>query len=194
MAYRIGYSRGQGFTLGPIGFLIVANLILLIATTVRPEFVRYLALNRVFFISQPWTIITSMFVHNGIFHIFFNMFTLYFFGNFLIRLLGEKIFLFIYFIGGITGGILFLLMSSQFTWAVGASGAVFAVVGAIVVLRPKIKVYIFPIPAPIPLWMAVIGFVLLSFLPSIAWQAHLGGLVFGLGVGYLFKRGRQIYF
>jgi len=194
VAYRVKYSRGQGFTLGPIGFLIVANLIMLIATMFRPEFIRYLALNQTFFSTQPWTIITSMFVHNGIFHLLFNMFTLYFFGSFLIKLLGEKLFFIIYFVGGLTGGVLFLLLSAQNTWAVGASGAVFAIVGALVVLRPKIRVFIFPIPAPIPLWGAVIGFVVFSFLPSIAWQAHLGGLAFGLGSGYLFKRGRQIYF
>ena len=80
-------------------------------------------------------------------------------------------------------------MAPPISLAIGASGAVFAIGGALTVLRPSIKVFIFPIPAPLPLWVAVIGgFVILSFMPNIAWEAHLGGLLFGLGVGYFFKK------
>jgi len=62
-------------------------------------------------------------------------------------------------------------------------------------MMPRLRVFIFPIPVPLPLWVAVIGgFVILSFLPYIAWQAHLGGLLFGLGAGYLFKQGRRYYY
>ncbi len=199
MAYRMGYSKGQGFTLGPIGFLIVANLILWIATSVRPElFISWLGLSKLTFASQPWTIVTNMFVHAPfprLGHILANMFTLFFFGNFLIRLMGEKRFFLVYFGGGLLGNILYLLMSPLYSIAFGASGAVFAVAGALTVLRPKQTVFIFPIPVPIPLWIAVIGgFVILSFFPGVAWQAHLGGLLFGLGAGYLFKRRQRIYF
>jgi membrane associated rhomboid family serine protease len=50
------------------------------------------------------------------------------------------------------------------------------------------SVMIFPIPLPIPLWVAVTGgFLLLSFMPSVAWQAHLGGLVVGLVAGLIFR-------
>jgi membrane associated rhomboid family serine protease len=133
-----------------------------------------------------------MFVHANFGHILGNMFTLYFFGTFLLNLVGEKKFLIIYFGGGLLGSILFLLLSPYFSLGVGASGAIFSLGGALAVLRPKVPVMIFPIPAPIPLWIAVIGgFVLLTLLSSflsIAWQAHLGGLIFGLVAGYLIKR------
>lgn len=198
MAYRAGYSRGQGFTLGPIGFLIIANVILWIATSVRPElFIPWLGLSKVTFLLRPWTIVTNMFVHApfpSLGHILANMFTLFFFGNFLIRLMGEKRFFLIYFGGGLLGNILYLLMSPLYSIAFGASGAVFAVAGALAYLRPKQTVFIFPIPVPIPLWIAVIGgFVILSFFPGVAWQAHLGGLLFGLGAGYLFRRKPRFY-
>jgi len=123
------------------------------------------------------------------------MLTLYFFGSYLIRLVGERNFLLVYFLGGLLGNTLFLLMSYPFSTAIGASGAVFAVGGAMTVLRPKLTVFIFPIPVPIPLWVAVIGgFLILSFFPGVAWQAHLGGLVLGLVVGYLFRRRPRFFY
>jgi membrane associated rhomboid family serine protease len=123
------------------------------------------------------------------------MLTLYFFGTYLYRLIGQGRFLFVYFGGGILGSILFILLAPPFSIAVGASGAIFALAGALVVMRPKLPVLIFPIPVPIPLWLAVIGgFLILSFLPYIAWQAHLGGLVLGLIAGYFFRKRERYFF
>ena len=78
----------------------------------------------------------------------------------------------------------------------GASGAIFAVAGALTVMAPKMRVFIFPIPAPLPLWVAVIGgFIILSFFPNVAWQAHLGGLILGLVAGYILRgRRRNVIF
>jgi membrane associated rhomboid family serine protease len=63
---------------------------------------------------------------------------------------------------------------------------------------PRLRVFVFPIPAPIPLWIAVIGgFIILSIfspLLGIAWQAHLGGLVLGLVAGYIFRRRVRYYY
>lgn len=170
----------------------MANLIFFIATFINGDLIFLFGLQPASFLERPWTIVTNLFVHAGIGHIFTNMFTLYFFGSYLIRLIGERNFFIIYFTGGILGNIFYMLMGPSFSIAVGASGAVFAVGGALTVLRPKLTVFIFPIPVPIPLWVAVIGgFLIMSFLPFIAWQAHLGGLVFGLVAGYFFqKRGR----
>lgn len=196
MSYRVTFrgSPQGGFSLGPIGFLIIANLLLFIVSFFFNNSVYLLGLSPTTFFSRPWTLITSMFMHAGIGHIFANMFTLYFFGSTLFRMVGERNFLLVYFLGGILGGILYVLLANPYSIAVGASGAVFAVAGALTVLIPKDKVFIFPIPAPIPLWIAVIGgFVIMSFFPFVAWQAHLGGLALGLAAGYYFKKSRPYF-
>jgi membrane associated rhomboid family serine protease len=189
------YRNYQGFRLTPIWFLIILNLIIFIATTISRELIFLLGLLPAAFLQQPWTILTNLFVHSGLWHIFANMFTLHFFGSYLSRLVGDGRFLITYFGGGILGNILFILLGPPFSIAIGASGAVFALGGALTVMRPGIRVFIIPIPAPIPLWIAVIGgFVILSFIPFVAWQAHLGGLVFGLITGYFFRKRERSFF
>jgi len=137
-----------------------------------------------------------MFVHDPIIwtHIIFNMISLYFLGSFLIRAAGEKSFLAVFFLGGLVGNILFVLLTNPLSTGVGASGGIFALGGALVVMVPRVPVIIFPIPVPISLWVAILIFLLLSFLPGIAWQAHLGGLFLGLIVGLILRRRRRIYY
>ncbi len=193
----MSYRRYRGFSLSPVLILIIVNFLLFIMTLIVPQLVIFLGLKPGDFL-RPWTIVTSMFLHAGFWHIFANMFTLYFFGSAVARLIGNGKFLIVYFGGGILGNILMLLLAPIFPFsiAIGASGAVFALGGALTVMRPRLRVVVFPIPAPIPLWIAIIGgFIILSFLPFVAWQAHLGGLVFGLILGYVFrKRERYIYY
>ena len=191
MRYRT--YRGPSST--SLWVLISVNIVVFIATFIAPNLVFLLGLTPAAFWDRPWTIITSMFVHGGIWHIMANMFTLFFFGRYLSVLVGEKRFLTVYFTGGILGSILYLLLAPPFSTAVGASGAVFAVAGALVLMRPKIRVFIIPIPVPLPLWVAVIGgFLILSLFPSVAWQAHLGGLVVGLICGYFFRKRERYFF
>ena len=143
---------------------------------------------------QPWTIISSMFVHGNIWHILFNMISLYFLGSFFIRAAGERSFLAVFFLGGLAGNALYILLAPPNAIGIGASGAVFAIGGALAVMVPRVPVFIFFIPVPIPLWVAIIIFFLFSFLPRIAWQAHLGGLLLGLIAGLIIKRRRRIYY
>lgn len=193
------YRGSQGFSLGLIGYLIITNLVLYVATSVQPgTFITTFGLQPYSFGDRPWTIVTNMFIHSpfpGIGHIAGNMITLYFFGSYLIQIIKERNFLLVYFLGGIVGNVLYLLMPpSPYSIAIGASGAVFAVGGALTLLRPNLRVLIFPIPVPIPLWGAVIGgFLIISFAPYVAWQAHLGGLIFGMAAAYLWRR-RQPFF
>jgi len=187
MPYR-SYRR---FAAASILVLISINLVLYIARLASPDLIFTLGLQPSIWLERPWTLVTNLFMHGGIWHIAANMLTLYFFGRYLCMMVGDARFLTVYFLGGIIGNFFYILIASSDAVAIGASGAIFAVAGALTVMAPKLRAFVFPIPAPLPLWVAVIGvFVILSFFPNVAWQAHLGGLVLGLVAGYFF-RGRQ---
>lgn len=193
----------------PTGVLIIllVNVLVFIFTELKPEYVLdwfnpsafHLGLHPNTFASQPWTLLTNCFVHANFYHILGNMVTLYFFGTYLTQLVGETKFLATYFLGGLAGSACYLLWAlyAPGSWGnpdsvvIGASGAVYAIGGALAVLQPNVKVLLFFI-IPMPLWVAVIGgFVLLSLISAdlgIAWEAHLGGLVLGLAAGLYFRR------
>ena len=114
-------------------------------------------------------------------HILFNIISLFFLGSFFLRLVGESDFLKVYFLGGLAGNILYVLLGPSTIPGVGASGAIFAIGGALAVMAPKLPVIVFPLPIPVPLWGAMVFFLLISFvIAGIAWQAHLGGFLLGM--------------
>ncbi len=144
-----------------------------------------------------WTFLTSMFMHspNMIFHIIANMITLFFFGSLLQKIIGERRYLGFYLSAGLVAGLFFVLSalfipSSMDVPAVGASGAVFGVVGALILLTPNLPVYAMFIPIPIKLKYAGPGLLILLWLISatagapIGNFAHLGGLLAGLVYGF----------
>jgi membrane associated rhomboid family serine protease len=193
MSYRPYRKSG----INPIWILIIVNFVVFIATLIgnsqipNPIYARF-ALVPATIGQEPWTILTYMFVHAGWSHIIFNMITLYFFGTFAMALVGETAFLTTYFVGGIVGGLVFIalapIVGASNSIVVGASGAIYALGGLLMVMRPNTRVITFPIPIPMPLWIAIlIGFVLVSFYPGVAWQAHLGGLIYGAAVGFYFR-------
>ncbi|MBE9477917.1 MAG: rhomboid family intramembrane serine protease [Chloroflexi bacterium] len=190
MVYR-SYRRSR---LNPIWVLIGTNVLLFIVTLTAPGIILFGGLMPAAVVARPWTVLTCLFLHGGIGHILGNMITLYFFGRYLRALVGDKRFLIVYFVGGILGSVCYILLAPPLSISIGASGAVFAVGGVLAVMRPKLKVLVFPIPVPMPLWAVVIGgFVIISFFPNVAWQSHLGGLVFGLVMGYFLRRQERFY-
>jgi membrane associated rhomboid family serine protease len=189
-------------TPNPTGVLIIilVNVLVFIATSLDRSIIYHLDLVPATVTHEPWRIVTNLFAHNDFFHILSNMVTLYFFGTYMTMLVGETKFLITYFLGGLLGSVFYILYALYAPWgdphagAIGASGAVFAIGGALAVLRPNLKVLVFFI-IPMPLWVAVIGgFVLLTLISAslnIAWEAHLGGLILGLMAGFLFKQRRE---
>ena len=191
----MSYRNPRSVNLTPLWVLISVNVLIFVATSVASgsflglsqSVIQQVGISRITFTSQPWTIVSAMFVHDGIYHILFNMIALYFYGMYVLTLVGEARFFLVYFIGGLIGNALFLLLAGPYSVAVGASGAIFALGGTLVMLAPRLKVIIFPVPIPMDLWIAIIIFALISLSPGVAWQAHAGGLVTGLAAGYIFK-------
>jgi uncharacterized protein len=189
----VRYRSGEG-ELIPIIVLIILNTVVYLAINIANmmdvSIIRYLALWVSTFFQAPWTIVTYMFTHQDFFHLLTNMITLYFYGSFLNRITGTRTFLTVYFLGGLVAGLFILLLSwPPYRPTIGASGAIFALGGVLTVLTPQLKVFIFPIPAPMPLWVAIVlGFLILAVLPGVSWQGHLGGLLFGLAAGWYLRR------
>ncbi len=174
--------------------IILINVLIFVGVNIHPAYIDTLGLTPAIVWSHPWQIVTSMFTHYAFFHILANMWTLYFFGGAVLQMLGARRFWIIYMVGGIMGSLVYILLGPSYSTAIGASGAIFALGGALAVLRPNMRVIFFPIPAPMPMWVAIIGgFVLFTVLSlanyfPIAWQAHLGGLAFGAAAGWFYKR------
>lgn len=148
-----------------------------------------------YIISHPWTLITHMFLHSqtDVFHILFNMIVLYSFGTYLERLIGKKSFVFMYLISGIVAAIGFILIEGNTgIGLVGASGAVYGVLGAVAVLDPNLKVFVYFIPMKIKYMIVIFALISLLFIGGrdgtmIAHAAHLSGLIVGLGFGYYYR-------
>jgi len=139
-------------------------------------------------LTNPWTIITSIFLHGSVEHLFYNMFALGLFGSILELIIGGKKFLILFFVSGIissAGSVLFYIAS------IGASGAIFGVLGSLGALRPKMTVYIGFVPMPMALAVVLwaMGDLIGLFAPTeIAHAAHLFGLAFGLIAGFYLRK------
>jgi uncharacterized protein len=201
-ASRSSRSRGNydWFTKNPVLVIIGVNIVFFMMTSIQPRLELTLGLAPSLFLERPWTLITSIFVHANIMHVLFNMLALFYFGRMLVIIVGPRKFLLIYFLGGILGNILYLAINYlSFSVLIGASGAVYAVAGALVLLVPNMQISFWGI-IPMPLWVFVLIFLVLLSLPpfvdiGIAWQAHMGGLATGLAGGYIWRRsGRYYYF
>ncbi|HLD96967.1 MAG TPA: rhomboid family intramembrane serine protease [Candidatus Nanoarchaeia archaeon] len=143
--------------------------------------------------SRPWTLFTAIFLHGGMAHILFNGLGLVMFGSVLEEIIGSRRFLIVF----VTAGLVSSITSTFFYHSVvGASGAIFGVLGALTVLRPKMTVWVYYIPMPMYIAAAVwaitdlFGFVMPT---NIANAGHLAGLATGIIAGFLI-RGKQPLF
>jgi len=131
--------------------------------------------------------IASGFLHVDEMHLFFNMFTLYFFADEVIGYLGSVNFLLVYFGSLIVGNLLsFYFHKNEYHYsAVGASGAVTGVLYSAILLNPDMKLYMFFIPIAIPAYIFGIGYLLYSIygmknrVGNIGHDAHFGGAIGG---------------
>lgn len=124
-----------------------------------------------------YQLLTSMFLHVEIWHIAANMLSLYLLGPTVEAAIGRTRFLAVYLIGGLAGGATALWLSDPSGYSLGASGAIYAVFGALAVLVLKTGGDLRPIGINL-----AINLVITYAVPNISWQAHLGGLAGGLAI------------
>ncbi len=163
--------------------LIAANAAVFVLTSLSPELKPALALLPAELAMRPWTIVTYLFIHENLGHIFFNMLALFFCGPRLEDRLGGPAFLGLYFVSGISGGLLSFVTPE--IPIIGASGAVFGVMLGYARYWPRDKFYIWGVLPLEARWLVLIltGIELVGSRvggDSIAHFAHLGGFAGGL--------------
>jgi len=123
---------------------------------------------------QWWRLITATFMHASVMHILFNMYALLVLGATLERVLGPARFAAIYFMSALGGSVAALWFSNLMTISVGASGAVFGLMTATIVVGRNMRID----TSQIMFWLGLN--IVLGFLsPGIDWRAHLGGALLG---------------
>ncbi len=135
---------------------------------------------------EPWRALTALFVHSeaSLFHILFNGYSLWVLGMVLERLIGHGRFLGLFLTAGLGGSVAVLLLAPSQA-VIGASGAIFGLFGALLVIERSLGS-----TNPQLLIVLVLNLVLGFVVPGISWQAHIGGLVTGIALGWLLVQER----
>jgi membrane associated rhomboid family serine protease len=161
--------------------LLFLNVVMYVLTLAVPGLGDALVFVPVFLLSRPWTLLTYMFLHGSLGHIFFNMLALYFFGPRIEARLGSRRFLGLYLASGVMGGL--LSFTSPMTGVIGASGAVYGVMFGFARYWPRDVVHIWGV-LPVEVRWLVVGMTVLSLVSGfggagdgIAHFAHLGGFL-----------------
>ena len=165
----VGVPLGSGLLRQPGDILILGALV--------PAFVAD---------GEAWRLLTSAFLHSGFVHLATNMISLYFLGSFAEATFGRGRFFALYLISGIAGGLAYLYFGSFNAPAVGASGAIFGLLGG--VFGFAIRRGTFSTRNPVIsqlLFLTAINLFLGFTIPGVSNTAHIGGLVGGLVFGYL---------
>ena len=132
---------------------------------------------------EYYRFITAMFLHAGLIHILFNMLILWQIGSVIELSIGKLRYAVLYFACGLGGGIASVLFNDPFVLSVGASGAIFGLLGAYVVMAKKLNINHSQVLTLIFINLAI-GFI----VPGIDWHAHLGGLITGAAVASALPR------
>ena len=198
MVYRRDFRRHQQ-TSGFFSRFSVTNLIILVNVVafflflILSGFISsifdFVAIKPSFILSGQylWTIFTSVFMHGGFFHLFVNMFSLFFLGSLAERIIGRKRFIWFYLVAGIFGSLFFVLFAdigsfvprgdfifgSVDDFAVGASGAIFGLLGILATLLPRKKIYLIVGPLIVIVLQVLLG----NAVPSISGVIDIIGTV-----------------
>ncbi|RDC64082.1 rhomboid family intramembrane serine protease [Adhaeribacter pallidiroseus] len=211
-AFRLRNALNQLILINVIVFvvLLLLRVILRISThsdDVFETILDYIAMpaNPSVLLTRPWTIFTYFFTHREFFHIIFNMLNLYWFGMIIREYLGDKKLVSLYLLGGLAGGIFFVLFYNLipyyqtraiFATMIGASASVLAVTVAAATLLPNYTFNLLFI-GPVKIKFIAAFFVLLSISGAIGDNAggnlaHLGGALIGFIFIKQLQRGKDL--
>lgn len=153
-----------------------------------------------------WTLLTSIFIHGGVMHLVGNMIFLWVFADNIEATIGSGRFILFYLLGGIVAGIAHVLFNqTSVIPAVGASGAISAILGAYLVMFPKSRIRVFIIfffsSAYVPAFLFLGIWIMQQMISGVgslgtvnldsggvAWWAHIGGFIYGFAAGFYFRR------
>lgn len=171
--------------------LIVINVVfwLLEISPFGDYVISYLAYKPVFTAVAPWQMLTAAFLHDwsSPLHLLFNMYTLYIFAQVLEPMLGKARFFALYLIAAFGGSVAVLVFGDPASTVVGASGAIFGLMGAYFILLRAIGERSGQL-----MGLIAINLVFSFLNPGISWQAHIGGLVVGGIVAAIYAGTRKV--
>ena len=174
-----------------VAFILCGICIIVFAIqAIFPVFTEYISLEQQSW-SQLWRFFTALFAHGSLSHLLYNIFALALFGSILESIIGERRLLVIFLFTGMAANVVSIFVYPS---SLGASGAIFGIIGTLVMLRPGMSVFAFGLPMPMfiaaILW--AVGDIIGLFIPSnIANMAHLVGLAFGLVLGAILRQPNQ---
>lgn len=135
---------------------------------------------------ETWRLVSSVFLHSGVVHLGFNMLSLYFLGSFVEEAFGRSRFLALYLLSGVSGGLAYLYFGGFNAPAVGASGAIFGLLGGVLGYALRRGTFSWQNPLIRQLLILLALNLYLGFsIPNISNTAHLGGLAGGFAFGWL---------
>ena len=173
--------------------LVAIIIVVFVLQQTDPRITESLKLSSGKALEEPWILISSMFLHADIVHLLFNSLGIALFGSILEEIIGKTKFIALFFMGGIFASI---VAAFYYPSALGASGAIFAIIGATAVLRPLMVVWVSYLPMPMFLaaisWAAadLFGFIIPS---NVAHVAHLGGLFFGIIFAFIIRGKKPLF-
>ncbi len=178
-----------------LGRVTTAMIIICVAAFIIQQFVSLQSLyfSREF-ISKPWILVTSLFLHANWLHLLYNMYALFIFGNVLEINTSSKFAFIMMMAGGIFGNLMFAIVSPDM--ALGFSGAIYALIAGVTIIKPNVQI---PLPlgfiaVPAKAWIAgpimALGELVMSFISfdNIAHSAHIGGFVLGIVLAYYYRK------
>ena len=181
--------------------ILVINLVMAVLLIVTGGFdtdnlVRLGALKPilVFERNEYYRIVIAMFLHGGFIHLLSNSFVLYYIGAYMERLVGPKKYLLIYMISGIISSLFVLFFAEELSVTIGASGAIFGVMGGLLVLTFLRKEWFSDHATRTIRQLIIINVVITFLLPTISIPGHMGGLIAGILLGYLIAPKSPYYY